>query len=163
MPHLVYILLGSNQGNLAQQLENACLDIENEIGNIEDKSSYYQTAAWGNTQQDAFLNQVISVRTELNPKAILEKLLAIEAKMGRQRITKWEPRILDLDILFYDKLLLDETDLIIPHPHIQDRRFTLVPLVEIAANFIHPHLHLSMEALLEICPDPLMVEKMGGN
>ncbi len=163
MPHLVYILLGSNQGILAQQLENACLAIENEIGIIEDKSSYYQTAAWGNTQQDAFLNQVILVRTELNPKETLEKLLAIETKMGRQRITKWEPRMIDLDILFYDVLVLNEKDLIIPHPHIQDRMFTLAPLVEIAAAFIHPVLHLSMKTLLEICPDPLMVEKMGGN
>ncbi len=163
MPHLVYILLGSNQGNLAQQLDNACLAIENQIGSIENKSSFYQTAAWGNTQQAAFLNQVISVRTNLAPNETLEKLLGIETQMGRQRIEKWEPRIIDLDILFYDNIILKEAQLIIPHPYIQDRRFTLIPLVEMAPQMVHPLLQLSMEKLLEICPDPLMVEKMGGN
>lgn len=160
MPNLVYILLGSNQGNTKQNLLLANNLIEKNIGVISIISSLYETAAWGNTQQSAFLNQVILVRTKLLPKEVLQQLLAIETQMGRVRVTKWEPRIIDLDILFYDNEIVEQVDLIIPHPFIQQRRFTLVPLVEIASDLMHPVLHKTMEELLAICEDNLNVEKI---
>jgi 2-amino-4-hydroxy-6-hydroxymethyldihydropteridine diphosphokinase len=160
MPNLVYILLGSNQGNTKQNLLLANNLIEKNIGVITIISSLYETAAWGNTQQSAFLNQVILVRTKLLPKELLHQLLAIETQMGRIRTTKWEPRIIDLDILFYDNEVIEEVDLVIPHPFIQQRRFTLVPLLEIASNFMHPVLHKTMEELLAMCEDNLNVEKI---
>ena len=163
MPNLVYILLGSNQGNTKQNLLLANSLIEKNIGVITIFSSLYETAAWGNTQQSAFLNQVILVRTKLLPKEVLHQLLAIETQMGRIRTTKWEPRIIDLYILFYDNEIIEQVDLIIPHPFIQQRRFTLVPLVEIASNLMHPVLHKTMEELLAICEDNLNVEKITTN
>jgi 2-amino-4-hydroxy-6-hydroxymethyldihydropteridine diphosphokinase len=163
MPNLVYILLGSNQGNTKQNLLLANYLIEKNIGVISIFSYLYETAAWGNTQQSAFLNQVILVRTKLLPKEVLHQLLAIETQMGRIRTTKWEPRIIDLDILFYDNEIIEQVDLIIPHPFIQQRRFTLVPLVEIASNLMHPVLHKTMEELLAICEDNLNVEKITTN
>ncbi len=163
MPNLAYILLGSNQGNTKQNLLLANNLIEKNIGVITIISSIYETAAWGNTQQSAFLNQVILVRTKLLPKEVLHHLLAIETQMGRIRTTKWEPRILDLDILFYDNEIIEQVDLIIPHPFIQQRRFTLVPLVEIASNLMHPVLHKTIEELLATCEDNLNVEKITTN
>lgn len=160
MPNLVYILLGSNLGESKQNLVRANQLIKNTIGSIDRKSSLYKTAAWGKTDQAAFINQVILVRTKLNAREFLQELLAIETQMGRVRINKWEPRVIDLDILFYGKQILQEEDLVIPHPQLQNRKFTLIPLVEIAPNFVHPVLKKNMEELLAICNDNLTVEKL---
>ncbi|OYU96002.1 MAG: 2-amino-4-hydroxy-6-hydroxymethyldihydropteridine diphosphokinase [Bacteroidetes bacterium B1(2017)] len=163
MPHLVYIVLGSNMGNSKENLANACHKIGQHIGQITRFSSLYQTAAWGNTEQNEFINQVILVQTELSAQETLTALLGIEKEMGRTRNKKWEPRIIDLDILFYDTLQVNEPNLIIPHPHLQDRRFTLIPLVEIAPSFVHPALIKTMAELLATCTDLLEVEKLGEN
>lgn len=160
MASMVYILLGSNQGNSIEQLKLAIQHIKGEVGNIEKSSSVYQTAAWGNTDQAPFSNQVILVRTEKNAEEVLRILLGIEKKMGRKRVVKWEPRMIDLDILFYNDLIMEEPNLTIPHPHLHERRFTLIPLVEIDENWVHPKLNKTMRELLESCEDKLSVEKI---
>jgi 2-amino-4-hydroxy-6-hydroxymethyldihydropteridine diphosphokinase len=160
MPSFVYILLGSNQGNAVENLKNAASLIEEKLGNIVQFSSYYQTEAWGNTQQDPFVNQVILVQTKNSPLACLAINLAIEQSMGRVRKEKWEPRVIDIDILYYNNELIELPELTIPHPHMANRRFTLIPLAEIAPNLIHPKLGLNSVELLKICPDTLEVEKM---
>lgn len=146
-----------------QNLKKACEQINRNCGTILQYSSLYQTAAWGNTNQAPFINQVVSIDTALAPQELLDRLLAIETQMGRQRIEKWEPRILDLDILYFDQLSVRTETLIIPHPFIQERRFTLVPLVEIAADFVHPVLQKKQSELLATCSDSLQVEKLDEN
>lgn len=160
MASLVYILTGSNMGNSLDNLELAASRIHESCGKVLQKSSVYKTAAWGNTSQNAFLNQVICIETTLGPQELLTNLLFIETQMGRVRNEKWEPRVIDIDILFYDTLQLNEPNLILPHPYIQQRRFTLIPLVEIAPQFVHPVLQQSMISLLTQCEDKLMVEKL---
>ena len=160
MASLVYILTGSNMGNSLENLELASSRIHESCGKIIQKSSVYKTAAWGNTSQNAFLNQVICIETALGPQELLTNLLFIETQMGRVRNEKWEPRVIDIDILFYDTLQLNEPNLILPHLFIQQRRFTLIPLVEIAPQLVHPVLQQSMIILLNQCEDELMVEKL---
>ncbi len=160
MASLVYILTGSNMGNSLDNLELAASRIHESCGKVLQKSSVYKTAAWGNTSQNAFLNQVICIETTLGPHELLTNLLFIETQMGRVRNEKWEPRVIDIDILFYDTLQLNEPNLILPHPYIQQRRFTLIPLVEIAPQLVHPVLQQSMINLLTQCEDKLMVEKL---
>ncbi|MCF8255473.1 MAG: 2-amino-4-hydroxy-6-hydroxymethyldihydropteridine diphosphokinase [Bacteroidia bacterium] len=160
MTNNVYILLGSNQGDSKENLANACLFIKERIGLIQTKSSIYRTAAWGNTEQNPFLNQVLLVQTELKPMDCLNNLLQIETEMGRIRKEKWEPRVIDLDILFYNSEILNFENLIVPHPFIAQRRFTLIPLVEISPNYVHPKLNKTLLELLEICEDSLNVEKL---
>lgn len=154
-----YLLLGSNMGNSHQQLATAQKYIEKMIGPIIRYSSCYQTAAWGKTDQPDFLNQVIIVETGLTAPATMEAILSIEKKMGRLRTEKNAPRIIDIDILFFNKAIIDEPQLQVPHPQIQNRRFVLIPLNELSANFIHPVSQKSIHQLLRICPDKLAVKK----
>ena len=147
------ILTGSNLGNRHGQLAQAAEEIERRVGKLQRSSSLYETAPWGNTDQPAFLNQVLIVATELTARQVLETLLDIESTMGRKRNEKWAPRTIDLDILFYNDDQIHQTDLIIPHPFIQERRFTLIPLVELLPDYIHPKLRMSMSDLLQNCTD----------
>ncbi|PZR33762.1 MAG: 2-amino-4-hydroxy-6-hydroxymethyldihydropteridine diphosphokinase, partial [Azospira oryzae] len=124
------------------------------------ESSLYQTSAWGKTDQPDFLNQVIEISYEGDPFLLLKSLLDIESKMGRVRIEKWGTRIIDIDILFYGNTIVNGSDLRVPHPQIPYRRFTLIPLVEIAPDFIHPVLHQSNTQLLHECTDLLEVKKL---
>jgi 2-amino-4-hydroxy-6-hydroxymethyldihydropteridine diphosphokinase len=151
--HTVYLGTGSNVGDLETNLGRACELLENEIGIVESKSFIYRTAAWGITDQADFYNQVICLKTKLKPTALLTKILETEIRMGRQRTEKWGPRIIDIDILFYDQRISKTTDLEIPHPFLQERRFVLQPLVDIAAELIHPVLNKTMAELLKTCPD----------
>ncbi len=127
--------------------------IENKVGTILQKSSLYQTAAWGLTDQADFINQVILVESALSPQAILAEIQGIEQAFGRERIVNWGPRTLDLDILFIDQIILNTSDLQIPHPHIADRQFILIPLLEIAPQLMHPVLHKSIQELHEASSD----------
>ncbi len=156
----VFILLGSNQSQPLLQLQFALESIDNSIAAIVNASSIYKTAAWGNTHQAAFFNQVIEVKTQLKPMELLDKLLLLESQMGRIRQNKWEPRIIDLDILFFNQLISNQPRLQLPHPFLQDRMFTLVPLNEIAPKWIHPKLGLTINDLMHLCTDPLKVEKI---
>jgi 2-amino-4-hydroxy-6-hydroxymethyldihydropteridine diphosphokinase len=121
---------------------------------IENCSRVYQTAAWGNTNQDDFFNAVVKVSTELNPHELLNTLLGIEKILGRQRGAQpWQPRTIDLDVLYYDDAVIVDEKLQIPHPYLHQRRFTLIPLTELDADFIHPVLNQSNQQLLLQCSD----------
>ena len=158
--HDVYILLGSNLENPGKQLWTASSFIEQKIGNIINRSNIYLTAAWGNTDQPDFLNQVLHTSTALDAEDCLEALLEIENLMGRIRTVRNAPRTIDIDILFYDNLIVNKPRLTIPHPSIAERMFVLVPLNEIAPEFVHPLLQKSISELVNICPDELNVSKM---
>ena len=154
-----YFLLGSNMGNSRQKILQAQKHIAKQIGTITRSSAFYTTAAWGKTDQPDFLNQVIVVETNLTAAATMQTILSIEKKMGRIRTKKNEPRIIDIDILFFNKEIIKEEALIIPHPQIQNRRFVLIPLNELSANFIHPVLKKTIHHLLRVCTDKLAVKK----
>ncbi len=154
-----YFLLGSNMGNSKVQLLKAIALIEKKIGKTIRRSSLYSTAAWGNTNQPDFLNQVIVVETKCTAGETMQLILAIEEKMGRVRTVKNAPRIIDIDILFFNKEIIDEADLQVPHPQIQNRRFVLTPLNELSPNFKHPVLKRSVHYLFIHCPDKLNVKK----
>ncbi len=155
----IYLLLGSNLGNSKKQLSKALQFIEKNIGHIKRQSGLYVTAAWGNTAQPDFLNRVAVVETNLTAIETMLAILLIEKKMGRVRTEKNAPRIIDIDILFFNKEIINETKLVVPHPQIQNRRFVLIPLNELSANFIHPVLNKTIHYLLRVCPDKLAVKK----
>jgi len=154
-----YLLLGSNMGNSQKQLSKAIGFIEKQIGKIIRRSGLYATAAWGNTNQPDFLNQVIIVQTKLTAAQTMQTILGIEKKMGRLRTVKNAPRIIDIDILFFNKEIIDEEQLTVPHPQLQNRRFVLVPLNELSPNFKHPVLNKTIHRLFIHCPDKLNVKK----
>lgn len=155
-----YLLTGSNMGNSAEHLHAARQNIRHKLGIVTNASSMYKTAPWGNTNQQDFLNQVLELQTEVTPENVLETILQIEQEMGRTRLYKWEPRIIDIDILFASDVVMQTPELAIPHPLLHERRFTLVPLCEIAPEFIHPVLHKTIRQLLDACSDDSLVEKM---
>ena len=156
---IVYLLLGSNQNNPNKQLAKARSFIAKQIGGITRSSGLYQTAAWGNTNQPDFLNQVVIAETLLSPQQTMQTILSIEEKMGRIRTKKNAPRIIDIDILFFNKHVIDTRDLTVPHPQLQNRNFVLIPLNELSPNFIHPVLQKTIHQLLRISPDTLTVKK----
>lgn len=154
-----YLLTGGNIGDRLMNLQQACFKIEKQAGAILRKSDVYETAAWGLTEQNSFLNQVLLISTMYNAEELLQKLLYIEQESGRKRVVKMGPRIIDIDILFYNNEIISTSDLIVPHPQITNRRFVLTPLNEIAPDFVHPVLQETITELLEICPDNLKVKK----
>jgi len=156
-----YLLLGANLGDRFSQLAKAVQEIERDIGSIFKSSSVFETAAWGREEEPAYLNQVVYVETNLAPFDLLKVINRIEEKLGRTRELKWESRLIDIDILFYNNAVINEPKLIIPHPYIHLRKFTLVPLAEIAPELMHPILQKSVQELLDELDDPLEVEKMG--
>lgn len=153
------LLLGSNLGNVLQNLNTAKQGIAESIGLISKESSIYRTAPWGVTNQPEFLNQVVAVMTSLNPSDLLAATRLIEQNIGRKRKGKWEARVIDLDILFYQEEVVNELNLIIPHPGIPHRRFTLEPLAEISPDFVHPVLKKKISELLAECDDPSPVTR----
>ena len=155
----VYLLLGSNMGNSKLQLSTAIAQIKKQIGRVTRRSSLYSTAAWGNTQQPDFLNQVIIVETVLTALQTMQTILSIEKQMGRLRTVKNAPRIIDIDILFFNKEMIELEQLTVPHPQIQNRRFVLVPLNQLSPNLQHPVLKKTIHQLLIHCPDKLNVKK----
>lgn len=156
----LYLLLGSNKGNSRQQLGIAAKQINKKIGKVTRKSKLYQTAAWGKTDQPDFLNQVIVVESGTDAITCIKTILEIEAEMGRIRTRKNAPRIIDIDILYFNKEVIDLPQLQVPHPALPLRRFVLIPLNELSPNFIHPVLHKTNHQLLLICPDKLDVKKI---
>ena len=156
----VYLLLGSNLGNSEQLLTNAIEAIAEKIGHLQKSSSLYRTAAWGKEDQPDFLNQIIIVASKLSAAAILKEILTIEHHLGRIRTTKNAARVIDIDILFFNDEIIRTNDLTIPHPEIENRRFVLVPLAEVAAFYPHPLLKKTAKELLLICPDQLNVQNI---
>ncbi len=154
-----YLLIGGNLGNRPVYLQQAIDQIEASCGIILRRSSVYETAAWGNTDQPSFYNQALVVETMLEPAHLIRQLLSIEEAMGRKRDIKMGPRIIDLDILLIDDLIIQSPALVLPHPALPQRRFALVPLAEVAPELVHPVLHKTISQLLDECTDELNVQK----
>lgn len=154
----VFLITGGNLGNREQNLEMARDMIGKSCGKIMEMSALYETAAWGKTDQPSFLNQVLKINTPLAAAELLEQVLNIEKQAGRKRNEKYGPRTIDIDILFFNKEVITGSSLVIPHPQLQNRRFVLVPLAEIAPGFKHPVLQKTIAELLAVCPDRLEVK-----
>ena len=155
-----YLLTGGNMGNRLLFLIQAKELLAEYCGEITAASSYYETAAWGNTEQAAFINQALELQTTLNARQLIRKILKIEKMMGRIRKEKYGPRNIDIDILLFNDETQDIPFLKLPHPEMQNRRFALLPMAEIAPSMIHPVLKKSIQQLLNECPDTLEVKKM---
>jgi 2-amino-4-hydroxy-6-hydroxymethyldihydropteridine diphosphokinase len=156
----VFLLLGSNLGDRQGFLQQAITFIAAEIAPIVKRSSIYETEAWGKTDEPNYLNQVIQLKTDIAPRVLLEKVLAIEHELGRKRMEKWGSRTIDIDILFYGDQVVEEPGLNIPHPQLHNRRFTLSPLEEIAPELLHPVLHKNISELKSELKDNLNVKKL---
>lgn len=150
-----YLCLGGNIGDREKALKLALLKITEETGKIESKSAIYETEAWGVENQQSYLNQCIKISTCLNPEQLIKILLSIEKSLGRERKFDhtYEPRTLDIDILFYNDLITEQEHLVIPHPRLQLRKFVLIPLNEIATNYLHPVLNKTIFNMLKECED----------
>lgn len=155
----VYLLIGGNMGDRMANLALSMNTIEKEIGPIRKKSSVYETAAWGNTEQPNFLNQALEIETHLSAEQVMAGLLKIEKQMGRKRLIPMGPRSIDLDIIYFNNDIIESPSLEIPHPRLTERKFVLLPLSEIAPEFIHPILNKSTQVLLKECGDSLAVYK----
>ena len=150
----VYLLLGGNQGDRLNLLEKARAFIAKNIGEIVNKSSVYETEPWGFEDDSFFLNQLLIVETKLIPEAVLEGVLKIENLLGRVRAEEhMTGRTMDIDIMFFDDVIVELESLTIPHPRLQLRRFSLEPLNEIASDLVHPVLAKTMSTLLHECVD----------
>ncbi|MDR0724713.1 MAG: 2-amino-4-hydroxy-6-hydroxymethyldihydropteridine diphosphokinase [Prevotellaceae bacterium] len=156
----VYLLTGSNLGDRKSYLDNAKQSLCNSVGELLNESSVYESEPWGFASKNAFLNQVLLYETVLTPNEILQIIGVIETENGRARTENgYSSRNLDIDILFYDNLILNSVNLTIPHPMLHKRRFTLLPLSEISPNLTHPVFKLNISDLLEKCEDSGIVSE----
>ena len=153
----IYLLLGSNLGDKVTHLADARKLITQQLGHIQQASSQYHTEPWGMSNAPEFLNQVIVIDSSIDPLEVLDKVLNIEIVLGRSRKKDYQNRTIDIDLLYYGKLVFEHPSLSIPHPRISERKFVLTPLSEIAPDFVHPVLGLTNQHLLDICTDPLSV------
>ncbi len=156
-----FILLGSNIGMREQLLMDAISKIVDTCGTLIRKSSLYESEPWGFKSEYNFLNQVILIETNLEPYELLEQLLKIEIELGRDRTHKYDTyvsRPIDIDILYYNNIIIDNVDLTIPHPRLHLRAFTLMPLNEIAPDYLHPIFKKNSKELLCECKDNLKVD-----
>ena len=155
-----HIGLGSNLGDRVEHIRRA-IALLAQVAVVDALSSLYETEPWGLREQPPFLNAACCVRTTLAPTDLLHELQRIEAALGRERIERWGPRTVDLDMLLYDGLVLDTPELTLPHPLLAERAFVLVPLAEIAPNLVHPRLGQTIAELLAIVPGREGVRRWG--
>ena len=156
----IFLHTGSNLGDAKKNLETANEYLKNSVGELVAMSSFYETAAWGVEDQPNFINQALELRTSHSPQRVLELILGIETQMGRIRRSKWGQRLIDIDLLFYNNAIIDSENLKVPHPFLQERNFVLVPLHEIAPDWVHPQFGLTITALLGLSTDPLPVTRI---
>ena len=135
--HVVYLALGTNMGNRAANLKEAIAALPPQM-EVKAKSKVYETPPWGYADQEKFLNQVLKVKTYLEPEQLLKHLKRLEVALGRTTSFQNGPRLIDIDILFYDNLVLESPALVIPHPRVHERGFVLLPMMDIAPDFVHP-------------------------
>ena len=155
-----YLLIGGNVGNKFPNLERAMTLLQKQCGDITSRSSFYETAPWGNTEQASFLNLALELHTKLTAINLMLRLLETEKEMGRIRQEKYGPRIIDLDILLFNDEVVHTPELTIPHKELQNRRFVLEPLTEIAALIIHPVFNKTIQQLLDECTDHSEVTRL---
>lgn len=156
----VYLLLGSNLGDREGVVNKAIELISDRIGAVVSRSSIYETEPWGKTDQPGFLNLALEVQTPFNAISVLKEALQIEAQLGRVRIERWGSRIIDIDIIFFNSEVIHiQEELTIPHPEMQNRKFVLEPLCEIAPDFKHPILNQTVNELYATLTDNAVVKK----
>ena len=157
----LYLLLGGNLGDKKSVFAEARMILEKAIGKITAQSALYETEPWGFDSEDLFWNQVLEISTVLSPDDVLQQTQQAELSLGRiRKANQYASRIIDIDILFYGELIINQANLIVPHPRIQERKFTLIPLCEIAPDLIHPVFQKNIRQLLDECTDPLKVVKV---
>ena len=150
----VYICLGSNLGDRKQHIRNAVNLLNIKAGKLVQQSGLYETPSWGTNSGNRYLNQAILIETTLAPQKLMALILQLETELGRTRSAeRYEDRIIDIDIIFYDDQVIESMALRVPHPLLQLRKFVLVPLCEIAPDYLHPQLQTTVAELLEYCPD----------
>lgn len=157
---IVYLLLGSNLGDRHLYLQQAIQRVAADVGRVVQGSALYETQAWGNTETPDYLNQIIKVETILQPEQVLDAVLNIEHELGRVREEKWGARTLDIDLLFYDDIIINTPRLTVPHPYLHLRRFTLEPLAELSPALVHPVLKKAVSVLKDELNDNLIVKKL---
>jgi 2-amino-4-hydroxy-6-hydroxymethyldihydropteridine diphosphokinase len=158
----IFLSLGSNRGEREILIEESVRIISERIGTVVRRSSLYETESWGFVDQIPFLNQVVEVATMMLPHDILREIERIELLMGRERLVEqgYQPRTLDVDILFYDSEVIHTDLLQIPHRHLHNRKFVLLPMQEIAPQFMHPVFGKTVTELLSSCDDSTKVVKV---
>jgi 2-amino-4-hydroxy-6-hydroxymethyldihydropteridine diphosphokinase len=156
---ICFLALGSNLGDRLRNLKQAVSKMASSRIYVESLSSLYETEPVDVRGGNSFYNMVIKARTDLLPEELLKSCLGIESGLGRMRKKRNEPRVLDIDILFYDQLIIEKNHLKVPHPRMHLRKFVLIPLHEIVSDFIHPELGKTIDVLLRECPDQAAVRK----
>lgn len=149
----IFLLLGSNVGDRHAHLTRARILVDQKAGPVLFHSEVYETAPWGMKDQGKFLNQALQIETDLSPMDLLQMLKSIEKEVGRTETERWGPRIIDIDILFYGDQVVNHPDLKVPHPFLEERRFALLPLAELNPDFVHPISHLTVQQMLDACPE----------
>lgn len=157
---MIVLLLGGNLGDRMDKLDRACSLIESRVGAITKSSSSWETETWGFRSDNSFLNRVVCAEWTGTPLGLLDILQGIETEMGRERKgDKYADRPIDIDILFIDSKVISSSRLVVPHPRLHQRIFTLVPLNEVLPDFMHPLLQKTVSSLLEDCEDDLDIKK----
>jgi 2-amino-4-hydroxy-6-hydroxymethyldihydropteridine diphosphokinase len=144
----VIIAIGSNLGNRLNYIQNAWIKLQKSFDSEILIAPVYESSPWGLTQQPRYLNTVVSIQSDMSPQEILKQCMKIELENGRERITKWGSRTLDLDIILIDQLMIQKSDLIIPHPHLESRAFVLQPIIDLFPDLKHPKSQIPLKNYL---------------